>query len=265
MTWPIRFGPARATTPVDVPVVAVASARLPAAFDGFRIALAADLHLGHHVRAGYVGKLARLIASARPHLLVLGGDMLHRTVGDDHAPARLLRRLAGGRRSFAVLGNHEYAVGPDRCRRALADAGADVLVNAHRLLGPDGSPAPGGGPAVAVVGLDDYVWGRPDFPAAARGVPAGTFTVLLGHNPDLAEHVRGGPVDLMLAGHTHGGQVCPFGRPLVTYTREKRYARGLVDGPGFPIYVSRGLGTVKLPLRMGADPELPIVTLRRSP
>ena len=66
----------------------------------------------------------------------------------------------------------------------------------------------------------------------------------------------------MLAGHTHGGQIAPFGWALVTRIRNRRYARGLVQTDHFPLYVTRGLGVTGIPLRIGSDPELPVITLR---
>ena len=69
----------------------------------------------------------------------------------------------------------------------------------------------------------------------------------------------------MLCGHTHGGQVRLFGWAPITLTDNRRYVSGLIEGPGFPIYISRGLGMTGIPLRIGADPELPIITLRSNP
>jgi len=123
-----------------------------------------------------------------------------------------------------------------------------------------------GGDRLAIAGVGDLWADRQDLAAALAGVPEGAARVLLCHNPDYADHMPPRPrVDLMLAGHTHGGQVkIPFaGRwrlPIVN----KLYAAGIVPGPHCPVYVSVGIGMVSLPLRFNCRPELPIVTLRRA-
>ena len=123
-----------------------------------------------------------------------------------------------------------------------------------------------GGAGLWVAGVDDLWEGSPDLAAALAGVPEAVPRILLCHNPDYAEQMQHTPrVDLMLCGHTHGGQVkIPFGpRPRLPI-RHRRYAAGLVEGPCCQVYTSCGLGMVGVPIRFNCRPELAIVTLRRD-
>ena len=94
--------------------------------------------------------------------------------------------------------------------------------------------------------------------------------LVLSHNPDCAEDRKfleaGYRVDLMLSGHTHGGQVCfpTSGQPVLPKIRKNKYARGLVFGPQCPVYICRGIGTAGVPLRLASDPEIAVFDLVQS-
>lgn len=260
MIGPIRWGNANKHTPVEVPQVSLHLARLPASFDGFRIALLADLHYGRFVETGFVRKVFQTVARQQVDLVLLCGDMVNHPRPFAARLTEALRQLCPDLPACAVLGNHENKHGAQAFCDACRAAGVEVLVNEHRRI------ERGCGPAIALAGADEPFEGSPDLPAALGGIQPGTFTILAGHSPDLADRVpRHLQVDLMLCGHTHGGQVCFFGRPILTQVANKKYAAGLVTGPGFPLYISRGLGLIGAPLRVACEPELPIITLRRGP
>jgi len=247
---------------VDVHEAPVVCPRLPAGLEGVRIALLTDLHFGKHCGVAYTRRVMDLALAERPDLVVLGGDMIDASGRRRGALADAFAPFAERVGLYAVMGNHDRGNRPRATIDAMTRAGVHVLVNEHRILHPRGAAAG----RLALVGLDDLKLGRPDCPAAFTGIEEGTFTVVAGHNPDLADRV--GPargVDLMLAGHTHAGQIRIFGRAPITFIRSKDYVVGLVRGPGFPLYVSRGLGYTAIPLRIGSDPELPILVLRRNP
>ena len=259
MIGPVRWGPFDARTPIEVSRVSVRCDRLPEAFDGFRVALVADLHFGRWVRDGFVRRVFRLVRSQQPDLILLAGDMVNRAKPFAARLAEVLSEPARTTCTCAILGNHERYTDVARFREALAADGVDVLVNAHRTVRR-------GAAKIALAGVDEIRRGRPDFRAAMDGIEPGTFTLLAGHQPDLADMVPAGlGVDMMVSGHTHGGQVRLFGRAPIRKTKNRNYLSGLTGGPGFPLYISRGLGAVKMPLRVGCDPELPIITLRRGP
>jgi len=255
---PLVPGPMTARSRLDVTEITVRSARLPRAFDGFRVGVLTDLHYGPFVRAGFVRRVVERARGLRLDLAVLGGDMTNRPGPASAELASMLAPLAAEVPTYAVLGSHDYAGGgAGRYCDHMRSVGVEVLVNANRLL------TRGGAERIGLLGLDDYHQGTPRPRAAFAGLPEGLFTLLAVHCPDLLDGVAdAGRVDLALCGHTHGGQIAFFGWAPVTFTRNRRYRRGLIEGPGFPAYVSRGLGMTGLPIRLGASPELPVITLR---
>lgn len=246
-------------TPIRLRRVNLPIAHLPREMAGIRIAFLPDLHLGRLVKPSFVRKALRLGADLKAPVMVLGGDIVGRP--DHHALAlpELLAELPREQAVYAILGNHEYYRGEEDIPGMLSAAGVRLLVNEHVLIGPDGREADSG-PRLALVGLDDYGEGRPDYAAALRGLDPNVCTILLGHSPVLAElpDARG---DLMLSGHTHGGQV-RLG-PLIPsrQTMNHKYIDGLVQGAHFPIFISRGLGVTGVALRLCCPPELWDITL----
>jgi predicted MPP superfamily phosphohydrolase len=137
----------------------------------------------------------------------------------------------------------------------LRDQGIDVLTNEHRVLQVRGQQ-------VVIAGVDDPVTGHDDLTAALAGIAPDAVTVLLSHTPDLFPQVPA-HVDLMLAGHTHCGQVTVpgLGRPMVPSHFGQRYAAGLVVEGGHQLYVTCGIGTAVMPVRFGNPPEVVVLTL----
>lgn len=231
-------------------------ARLPAALEGVRIALVSDVHLPRNVAAAQ--RTIELIASERPEIVLLGGDIAEDAAG---APAltAFARAVRGSSATLAVLGNWEYGAGLGRGSAAAAyqAAGVPLLVNAaHRIEI--------GGGAIAVVGLDDLIWGSPDLPAATAAPSPADATVWLVHEPVLVDSIPPGiPLpDLVVAGHTHGGQVrLPGWGSIVLPPGSGRYVQGWFRDTAAPLYVSRGIGTSGMHVRLFCRPELPVFTL----
>jgi predicted MPP superfamily phosphohydrolase len=239
------------------------------------VAQITDLHLNG---LGEVHRrLARAVAEARPDLVLLTGDSVDR---EDALPLLdgFLAMLDPVVPKHAILGNWEHWSGVDRreLARVYARWNARLLVNETAVVRLRGR-------TLAVTGLDDATGGHPDLGAALRGVEPGPAHLLLAHSPgfrDLlaaaAGELRVGDtvlrpgVDLaayrfmaMISGHTHGGQVAFGGWAPVLPPGSGRYARGWYrDGAGPPLYVSRGIGTSVLPVRLGSVPELAVFTVR---
>lgn len=235
--------------------------RLPAAWDGVRIAQLTDIHVGRLVSLDDAREAVDLANGLGADLIVLTGDYVSRADAITLALVEVLRNLRAPEGVFAVLGNHDYWTDRANMVRTIEQAGIEVLVNEHRSLRR--------GPAeLCIAGVDDF-WSvdpGPDLAAALRDVPESACRVLLAHNPDYVEELTGQPrVDLVLSGHTHGGQVnLPFLGPPKLPIRHRKYAAGLVAGPHCPVYVSRGIGMVEVPVRFRCRPELPLITLRRG-
>ena len=163
---------------------------------------------------------------------------------------------------MALLGNHDYYAGAEQVQRWLTDIGAAVLVNGARVMSRGNS-------GLRVAGLDDVFEGTPD-PAIGSDTRSRTPTIVLSHNPDgllyLHPELR---VDLVVAGHTHGGQIVVpgYGAPLtMAEVCSRRSASGWISHPRAPLYVTRGLGEqLPLPFRVNCRRELVVVRLTSRP
>lgn len=239
----------------------IALPTLPPEWDGVKIAQLSDIHVGRLVSLDDARDAVDLANGLGADLIALTGDYVSRADAITRALVEVLRNLRAPEGVFAVLGNHDYWTNREKMIRTIEQAGIEVLVNEHRLLRR-------GGGELCLAGVDDF-WSTapgPDLTEALADVPEPACRILLAHNPDYVEDLTGTPrVDLVLSGHTHGGQVnFPLLGPPVLPIRHRRYAAGLVAGPHCPVYVSRGLGMVEVPVRFNCRPELPLITLRRG-
>jgi hypothetical protein len=231
----------------------------PASLDGIRVAAVSDLHAGAPwMRERGVERVARAVRDSAPDLVALLGDFVDPGVAGarELAPFGVAERLAGLRAplgTFAVLGNHDWGHTGPRMRRALADAGVPVLENEAVRVRED----------LWVVGLADASTRVPDPATAFAGVPDGPAVLCLVHDPDVFPAVPARAA-LTLAGHTHGGQVnLPVLRKLAVTSRHgDRYLAGHVVEGGRHLYVSRGIGTSRLPIRLRSPSELLVLRLR---
>jgi uncharacterized protein len=237
--------------------------RWPAGLDGLRVAVVADLHAGApQVGPERVRGLVGAVLSTGPDLVLLAGDVVDHTVlgGERPRPEAIAAALSGLRAAplgvRAVLGNHDRLFGAGAVATALRHQGIDVLEDEGRRLEHRGHPL-----WVAGVG-GTYAEPADARPALSR-VPPGEPVLLLAHEPDVFTTVPD-RVALTVAGHTHGGQIAVPGlRALWTPSRHgARYARRHVVEDGRHLVVTSGVGTSRLPLRLGAPPEALVLRLR---
>lgn len=227
---------------------------------GATIALLSDTHCGPLVDPSYIERAVQMTNELEPDVVLLLGDYVHRGgqyIDPGIAPFAQFRSSQG---VFAVLGNHDHWDGRDRSLDALRRAGVSALVNRSIVLLRNGDP-------LAVGGVGDFMEDvqRPDI--AFRRVKDCIPRILMSHNPDYAEHLPAGiRVDLMVSGHTHGGQVrVPgYGAPILPSRYGMKYQQGLVDGPRCPVYVTRGIGTISPPVRFLCRPEITLLQLARA-
>ncbi|MFW6145831.1 MAG: metallophosphoesterase [Planctomycetota bacterium] len=258
MNLEITWGYPNARTPIDLTDVPIALADLPAVLEGFRLAVVSDVHYGRLVDDAFVRHLATLVNGQRPDVIIIAGDFIDRSRRQFDRCADLLRAFDAPAGVFGVLGNHEHRLGARQALEAYTDGGVDVLVNAHRVIGRDGA-------GVTLAGLDDSIEGRGDPAAALAGADLRRPVIFASHCPDAAEGLDGvARADLLVAGHTHGGQITLLGWPLMTQIRYRRYTRGLAVGPRGWVYTSRGAGVTRIPLRLGARAEVPMIRLTRG-
>jgi len=239
----------------DIPVPG-----LPPELDGFTIACVTDVHLQSWINRSARATI-RLLARERPHLVALIGDICNR-YEDLETLAAFARQARGTVATVATLGNWEHDARIDRhtAARTYGQAGVELLYNATARVRV-------GNATLTVVGIDDPVLGRPDVFAATRGLDGREPCVWVVHAPGYVDRVPPGTLPrpaAIISGHTHGGQVrLPFYTPYTPYG-SGRFVAGWYHDTLAPLYVSRGIGTVSIPVRMFCRPELPIFTLRGS-
>ena len=244
---------------------------LSADFDGMRVAQLSDIHMGNFTEPFFLHRVIERINQEKPDAVFLTGDF----VTCEGAPgpgvheaawqcAGILKELAC-KSIYAVLGNHDLTAGSAEVESALRGNGIEVLRNSYL-------PIERGGGRVWLAGLDDPVMGRPDIditvPESIRNV-RNEPVVLLCHAPDYAvrvqSHRAGQAVDLMLSGHTHGGQIrLPLIGALVLPTMGEKFDQGWFQLGRMGLYVNRGIGTIGVPFRFDCPPEITIFTLRAS-
>ena len=232
---------------------------LPPAFDGFRITQVSDLHHSPIVPAADVHRVVALAQATGADMFALTGDYTTARASYVGPVAEALGTLAAPAGVWAVLGNHDHYTDAELTTRALTRARIGVLNNAHTALTR-------GGDTLQLVGVDDWSWGKSDWPRAFTGVDARKATLLLSHQPIVLDLPQTEGVDLVLSGHTHGGQLrLPLVGAPIRFVNEFKYLRGHYRRGRTQLYVSRGTGTVGLPIRLGAPPEIAVLRLRRAP
>lgn len=231
---------------------------LPKPFEGFTICQITDVHHSPLVSIEYIRKVVEEANRLRPDLVVLTGDYID-TGKEYMAPAiEALTGLESRHGTIAILGNHDYIHGRGFTEDAFATHGIPLLLNSHTYIESKGS-------ALCVAGVTDLLEDSPDAKEALRGVDRGVPRILLCHHPDYAEYLpRDERVDLVISGHTHGGQVrLPFGlAPVMPSAYGQKYSGGLVGlENGTQVYVSRGIGVSSIPVRLNCPPELALIKL----
>jgi predicted MPP superfamily phosphohydrolase len=249
----VAYGTREVLNGPTVKRVRVRLAKLPRSADGYRIAVASDIHLGPVLGRAHTQRIVDAINRTRPDLVAIVGDLVDGSVADLRPAAAPLARLRSRHGSYFVTGNHEYFSGAAEWIDHLRDLGVHPLENARVAL-----------PGFDLAGVNDVSAARqdpalgPDYDRALRGRDPARAVVLLAHQPvAVHEAVRHG-VDLQLSGHTHGGQLWP-GHYLAALANPT--VAGLEHYGDTQLYVSRGAGAWGPPVRVGAEPDITVLTL----
>lgn len=232
---------------------------LPSGLDGVRIAQVSDVHFpGNQIAARAA---LEHLHRERPDIVLLTGDMTESALALPQV-RRFAADARGSLATVALLGNWEHRAGVNGAlaRETYRSAGVDLLVNQAKRLDVAGVP-------LTLVGLEDGVVGDIDLSAARRDVVRGSTEIWLVHSPGFAERPPAGvsarPA-MIVAGHTHGGQIRIPLLPPVKPTGAGRFLEGWYYDTFAPLYVSRGVGTTGIPARFRCPAELPIFTLRAA-
>lgn len=230
--------------------------RLPKAFDGFRIVHLSDIHHSPFTSKEQIERAVDAANRLKPDIVALTGDYISHDRQYAAPCAELLGKLQSRYGVYAVLGNHDHWTDAALITDLFRAEGITVLINQGMRFELNGE-------AFWLAGVDDTMVGLEDLSLALAGARDSEMKLLLAHNPIILRRAARAHVDLVLSGHTHGGQVklrserSPSGRP------RRRLLRGLGRQGETQIYVTRGLGTVVLPIRYGCPPEVSLLELRR--
>jgi predicted MPP superfamily phosphohydrolase len=244
-----------AQTPV-VDRVPIPIKNLPPAFEGFTIAVLADFHLYPLTQPEVIQKAVVMANSLNPDLTVLLGDYVWHEVEAIFDLAPMLAQLNAKHGVFSIIGNHDIWTNLTIVTKGLTDAGLPILVN-------EGFPITVGQDSLYLAALDDGWSGNPDLQAAMANHKNYTPTVLLYHEPDLADDTSlDGRISLQLSGHSHGGQIrFPGVGALITPYLAWKYDQGLYKVNDMWLYTNRGIGVTNEPIRYNCPPEVTEIVL----
>jgi predicted MPP superfamily phosphohydrolase len=243
-------------------------ARLPRAFAGFRIAQLSDIHIGPFMPEDQIRKYVEMTNGLKPDLIALTGDFLTWDPSTQRTVVNLMAALRAPFGVFGCLGNHEaWSHTEESITRLFAQVGIPILRQARTAI-------TNGGDRINLIGVDyrtqintpgppseHYV--RQYLEGVETLVDRDTVNILMSHNPNTFDRAAELGIDLSLAGHTHGGQLAlEFVSPEIAPSRlVTPYVAGWFSKPGGQLYVNRGIGTIGVPMRVGAPPEITVYEL----
>jgi len=230
--------------------------RLPKKLEGFKIIHLSDIHHSPFTDLRHIDRAIKIANRLRPDMFVLTGDYVSHEREYIAPVAEALGRLKARYGTYACLGNHDHWTDADLVTELFTAQGIKMLVN-------EGVRVSLGGTSFWMAGVDDYMVGKTDLAAAMRGSYPDELKVLLAHNPTIFRQSARARIDLTLSGHTHGGQVKlrDQEKPLI---RRRKLSSGLHRRGNSQIYITRGIGTVVLPVRYQCPPEISLLELHTA-
>jgi predicted MPP superfamily phosphohydrolase len=240
---------------------------LPKSLTGLRLAQVSDLHHGPWFSMDRVRDVVRQTNTLKADMILLTGDYVYES---PRYIAPAIEALAGLKANIGIvgiLGNHDWWERGVPMKAAFARHGLRLIDNTRVILTPDRKIVSTAVEGLCIAGVGDLWEDVPDYHTALRDLPDTMPRLLLAHNPDAAEDPKflsiQHRVDLMISGHTHGGQVWipGLGTPILPSRFGQKYASGLVAGPKCPVFISRGIGLSGLPIRFGVPPEIVVLEL----
>lgn len=228
-----------------------------------RIAHLTDLHSSRAISLDHIGRAVEMAIREKPNMICVTGDFVTDRAPDPAGLSQVLSRLSAVAPTFACLGNHDGGRwSARRGRAATADAVLDILRAADiRALRNETELLAIGGREFLLTGVED-LWSFPIDPARARMTEEARKRIVLAHNPDTKDELARAPWDLMMSGHTHGGQIrVPFfGGRLTAPVKDDRYIEGLLQWGARWLHISRGVGSLH-GIRINCPPEVTLLEL----
>ncbi len=234
--------------------VTITLPRLPKKLDGLKIIHLSDTHHSPFTNLEHISRAVAVANRLKPDMFVLTGDYVSHERKYIEPVAKVLGKLKSEFGTYACLGNHDHWTDADLVTKHFREAGINVLIN-------EGFRFEARGASFWLAGVDDYMVGKTDLTAALRGSFPDEMKLLLAHNPVIFRQAVRAGVDLTLSGHTHGGQIKIRDQEKRILPRRK-LSSGLHRRKTSQIYITRGIGTVVLPVRYQCPPEISLLELR---
>lgn len=239
---------------LTVETISIKLKRLPKKLEGFRIVHLSDVHHSPFTSLEHISRAVDISNSLKPDMFVLTGDFVSHETEYIEPVARVLGTLESEFGSFACLGNHDHWTDAGLVTKHLRESGITVLINeGFRFAAHDST--------FWLCGVDDYMVGETDLRAALRGSFPDEMKLLLAHNPKILYRAARAQIDLILSGHTHGGQI-KLRDEEKRILPNRKFASGLYRRKETQIYITRGIGTVVVPMRYRCPPEISLIDLK---
>jgi predicted MPP superfamily phosphohydrolase len=230
--------------------------RLPPKLDGFKIVQLSDTHHSPLTKLEHIARAVKVANRLKPDMFLLTGDYVSHEREYIAPVAAELGKLKAKYGVYACLGNHDHWTDADLVTHLFRGEGINVLIN-------EGLRFEAKGGSFWLAGVDDYMVGKTDVPAALRGSFPDEMKLLLAHNPIIFREAARVGIDLTLSGHTHGGQIKLRDDEKRLLPKRKLKA-GLHRRRNSQIYITRGIGTVVLPVRYQCPPEISLLELHAA-
>lgn len=238
--------------------VTILSKDIPTSFDSLKIVFIADIHHGPFFSRDRVKNLVDKINALKPDIIVLGGDYVHRDKKFIEPCFEELKNLKATIGKYGVLGNHDHWESAELTRQCMKNADINILDDNAMWIDKNGDK-------IKIGGVGDFTEDKQDLSPTINDVNENNFVILLSHNPDYAEQIKTKMIDLVLSGHTHGGQVTFFGlwAPTIPSKYGQKYRTGIVNTDYTKVLVTNGVGTITPPVRFFARPEIILIHLKK--
>lgn len=228
---------------------------IPEEFNGFKIIFIADIHHGPYFSTERVRNVVSTINNIKPDIILLGGDYVHRDKKYINPCFEELSLLKAKYGVFGVLGNHDHWESAELTRFNMKQSGINILDNTGYWIRINTD-------SIKICGVGDLWEDQQEIEQITENVLIEDFVILVSHNPDFAEELKTNKIDLMLSGHTHGGQVTFFGLWAPFLPSNQKYRTGLVKNDNVTVLITNGIGTITPPVRFFARPQINIIILK---
>lgn len=235
----------------------ITSPEIPISFDGTRIVFLSDIHYGDLFSKYQLSNAIKQTRSYDPDIILLGGDYVKNSPKFIQPCFDSLKTVHPPLGVYGVLGNHDHWQGADLTRKTMSNASINSIDNNAFWITKDNQ-------RIRIGGVGDHCEDTQDLNVTINEVNTNDFTILVSHSPDYAPEITSDKVDLVLSGHTHGGQITLFGlyAPKVPSHYGQKFRTGKVILNKMQVIVSNGIGTVFLPLRFFSPPQIIIMELK---